>query len=220
MIDINMLYRNLKEIKGNTMLTLSSLKRIQSLMEEYNLLFNCWDIEELYINLGYPSLTPGDRETYFVLKKLAKQKNNTKIRTCVISVEYLALMLNTSEEGQISRLKNLKREGLIESSKRIYNYNMYYLPVVKPTKFFAKCIIHMIRKKRIESLMLEYKKAKSVESKLQLSQVLLTQLQRYKKYKDFKTVKTKIESILHIKKQRKQTNQIQKQQNNKIVRIS
>lgn len=139
----------------------SGLKRFEKVLKSYPIAEQSH--RDVFIMFGYKHLTPGEKETYFILKDLALL--NEKLKQgyyCKISLDYLAEVLDTTFECQSRRIKKLKQSGLIVVQHRTSNSTdpNTYIPIrwALPDSSLLATLITLIRRKRIFTLNYEYDK--------------------------------------------------------------
>lgn len=137
--------------------TESQLKKLQRLLEEYP--FIELGGESVYVRLGYKNLTPGDKETYFLMRDLTLfSRYKYGLNKIEPSLDYLATCLGTSINTQLARINNLEEVELIKRTKRKYKTNIYLVNVQPlPDSTFVKTLISLIRRKKVLNLVDNYK---------------------------------------------------------------
>ena len=99
--------------KGNKWFVInwkSGIERVKKLLELYPI--SEQTERDVFLTFGYKILSPGDKETYYLLKDLALlNEYNKKEYKCQVSLEYLAEVLDTTTFCQSRRVKKLRRAG-------------------------------------------------------------------------------------------------------------
>jgi hypothetical protein len=142
-------------------------------LKRFEKILKCYAIAEqshrdVFLMFGYKHLTPGEKETYFILKDLALLNEKTKQGYyCQISLDYLAEVLNTTIDCQSRRIKKLKQSGLLVIQKRTSNGTIpnTYIPIrwALPDSSLLSTLIILIRRKRIFTLNYEYDKSETTQ---------------------------------------------------------
>jgi len=164
----------MKKIKSNTawriLKNTQELEEVQELLKEYQL----WEptSQNIMVRFGYHNLSAADKETYYLLRDLAlisEKKTGTPI--CTVSLEYLAIVLHTSEECQRLRIKKLISAELVQVIHRRYNCNQYNVNISPPPdSTFVETIHAMIQRKQLSDLVYMYKENNNIAKRLELLQ--------------------------------------------------
>ncbi len=120
--------------------------------------------KDLFVLFGYKNLSPGDKETYYLLKELATLNDKKYKRyQCQVSLDYLADVLDTTIDCQSRRIKKLKNSSLIKIIKPKNDSNIY-IPIAKalPDSTLVSTIIRLIRRKRLFAAIDNYKMEKGM----------------------------------------------------------
>lgn len=151
-----------------------TLARVSMLLEEYDL-YQTDLSNDTFLLLGYRTLSLEAKETYRLLRNLTVHSNKKKKTTLYaeVSLEYLALVFNTTPEAQSARIQQLIKHGLVESEKTSKQYNRYHIlePVIDST--FVHTIIQIIRRKRLGLLGYKYASSKNTKEKIEILQEML-----------------------------------------------
>lgn len=139
----------------------SGLERFEKILKMYPIAEQSH--RDVFLLFGYKHLTPGEKETYILLKDLALL--NEKIKQgyfCKASLDYLAEVLGTTKKSQSRRIKRLKQSGLLVVRQRTSNGTdpNTYTPIrwALPDSSLLSTLILLIRRKRIFTLNYEYDK--------------------------------------------------------------
>lgn len=122
--------------------------------------------KDLFLIFGYKNLSPGDKETYYLLKELAiLNEKKYKQYLCQVSLDYLANVLDTTIDCQSRRIKKLEESYLVNIIKTKNNSNIY-VPIAKayPDSTLVSTLIKLIRRKRLFSAIEKYNIEKSIIS--------------------------------------------------------
>lgn len=137
----------------------ATLARLKVLCDEYAL----YDVgsTDVFFMYGYQTLSSGAKDTYRILKSLQNiQKkqvpsdiestdNNYEV---IVSLQYLALIFNTSEETQAQRIRQLAEHKLISIHRRAYHITSYRIYVPTPDSTFVYTLARLAQRRRLSEL--------------------------------------------------------------------
>lgn len=144
---------------------------------------------DLFLLFGYKILSPGDKETFYLLQNLAKLNKNKKGKyECRISIGYLALVLGTTSSCQSRRIKKLKEANLLinKSVGRSRKNATLYVPMEKilPDSTLISTVIDLIRRKYLIQYIGIYNKEKDITQRLSILNKIKKMVKKNPKYKD------------------------------------
>jgi len=118
--------------------------------------------KDLFLIFGYKNLTPGDKETYYLMKNLA-QLNENKYNNymCKVSMEHLGEVLSTTRQCQSIRITNLINAKIVTKVKGGGKGEAsVYIPLVRvlPDSTLITTLIRLIRKKKLFTAIYNYEK--------------------------------------------------------------
>jgi hypothetical protein len=138
-----------------------TLEKISELIKEYSL--GEYSEENVFLQLGYKNLSSADKQTYSLLRGIAKiNLKNKQIGSamCKVSLDYIAVALGTSEDCQSARIKKLQQCGLVKIIRRAYCNNSYQILEPMPDASFCRTIVRLNRRKNLGLLLSRIKSIK------------------------------------------------------------
>lgn len=139
------------------------LERVSNLLEEFTIYSA--NKEDCFLEYGYATLSTGAKQTYKALSSL--NALNTTSDSLTIALDYLAILLNTSESTQSNRISELVKHQLITKSKNINNINQYKVhpPIVDNT--FVTTLVNLMHRKQLGTLIRNYYTNSSMKDKIE-----------------------------------------------------
>jgi len=142
----------------------SGMLRFKKILELYPITDQI-SYRDVFITFGFKILTPGEKDTFYMLKQLALL-NEVKYKKyqCQVSLDYLALVFDTTIYCQSRRIQKLKKTGLLKIEKHgggsAGQQANIYLPVrwAFPDSTLLSTLIALIRRKKLIELVTIYKK--------------------------------------------------------------
>lgn len=134
---------------------LQELENLKFLLEEYQMhsLFS----PEAFLNLGYKNVSSGAKDTYRLMSDLYKLRSKKDLPSLELSLNYLSIAFDTSEECQSERLKSLEKAQLVAIDRRAYNLNSFIVKTPLPDYTFLATVERLILRKRLGFLLGQYK---------------------------------------------------------------
>jgi len=138
----------------------SGIKRFNKVLKLYHIYEQSDINRDVFLVFGYKILTAGEKETYFFIRDLAlfNEKINDKY-SCMVSQDYIAVVLGTSRSQQARRIKKLIKVGLLHVDRQSSSTNSNtYIPMrwALPDSTLLSTIIILIRRKHMYELCKEY----------------------------------------------------------------
>jgi len=176
----------------------SGIKRVIDLFKLYPIVEQ--SDKDLFLLFGYKNLSPGDKETYYLIKELAiLNEKKYKRYQCQVSLGYLADVLDTTVECQSRRVKKLKSAYLLKIIPSKADTNTY-IPLIKayPDSTLVSTIIKLIRRKKLYAMMSIYEQEKGIiqhPASLESIKYLVKKVPAFTRYLS-KELKSKIQPSL------------------------
>jgi hypothetical protein len=146
--------------------------------------------KDLFLIYGYKILSPGDKETYYLLKSLAVlNEKKYKSYSCQVSLFYLSIVLDTTIFCQSRRVKKLKEVGLLSVLKSGGGKSdaNTYIPVARalPDSTLISTLVCLIRRKKLLEYIKIFKQEKDTTKNTLVVQNIKQLIKKTPQFEEF-----------------------------------